>query len=200
MASGGRGENENRWFNEALTYRSMRSIIKGKAIHQWVIILVLLCSQPNIAWTQSDDIAPVEAAVSKVDSLFKEGQAKSFQQSEDGRILWVYTYHDQVLKLSEKIDLSDSNRLLTEIYFSNGQPIKIIEEESQNGQVLFKETSFIFNWEEAQIKSRKKGKRMLSEAYCGIFELEPLIQSVVSSTKRSCSIITAIGKNQAFLI
>jgi hypothetical protein len=113
---------------------------------------------------------------------------EAYGQTFDGNgTIKVYIDSIHISKIVEQIGLS-YGRITTTIYFSDNEPIKIIDTEdnfaiNDNGTSLnyselntvFNTDIYIFDWEADNNKVIIEGKRNLSEGTCGIYEYEGLI-------------------------
>jgi len=161
----------------------------------FVIILTLI---GILAFGQENNLERIDNEVSSIesDSTLVETEFDWVEltgtTTDGGGILKVWRNEKQICKIVEEIGLS-YGRIRTVIYLKNGIPIKITETEEnfghENGKLnykelneVYRETLYIFDWENDEAEIKRVGKRNLSEASCSIYELA---ESVIERAEKA---------------
>jgi len=163
----------------------------------FVIILTLI---GFLAFGQENNLDRIENEVKSIesDSTLEETEFDWVEltgiSTDGGRILKVWQNEKQICKIVEEIGLSYS-RIRTIIYLNNGIPIKIIETEEnfghENGEInykelneVYRETLYVFDWENDEVEIKRIGKRNMSEASCSMYELAESVIERAEKTKK----------------
>ena len=151
--------------------------------------------QGIVAFGQTDSLEIIDVEVHKINAnqnlTIKEFDAnEAYERIFDGDgLIRIYLDNNEIKKIEEEIGLS-FGRIGTAIYFSKGEPIKIIDTEEnfklKSDQAtfdyskldkVFEATIYIFDWDLDRNQTMIKGKRNLSEGTCAIFEYEGTIDT-----------------------
>lgn len=161
----------------------------------FVIILTLIgflaFGQENNLDRIDNEVKSIESDSTLVETEFDRAELTGIT-TDGGGILKVWKNEKQTCKIVEEIGLS-YGRIRTVIYLKSGIPIKITETEEnfshENGELKYKElnevyreTIFIFDWENDEAEIKRVGKRNLSEASCSMYELA---ESVIERAEKA---------------
>jgi hypothetical protein len=161
-----------------------------------ITIFLILAGGAIIALGQTDSLKTIDNEVERINSnpnlTIEEYDANEVygRVFDGGGLIKIYLDdNSDIKKIEEEIGLS-FGRVGTTIYFSKGKPIKIIDSEenfklkSDQTSVdyshldrVFEATIYIFDWDLDRNQTMIKGKRILSEGTCGIFEYEKTIDT-----------------------
>ncbi|CAM1363624.1 conserved protein of unknown function [Tenacibaculum soleae] len=163
----------------------------------FVIILTLI---GFLAFGQENNLDRIENKVKSIesDSTLEETEFDWVEltgiSTDGGGILKVWKNEKQICKIVEEIGLS-YGRIRTIIYLNNETPIKIIETEEnfghKDGEInykelneVYRETLYVFDWENDEAEIKRIGKRNMSEASCSMYELAESLIERAENTKK----------------
>src|SRR5688572_23032682 len=108
----------------------MRNV--GSHLKKFTTILLILLAQTIVLFGQPDSLKAIDAEVNRIDSnpnlTIKEFDANEAHGRvfDGGGFIKIYLVNNEIKKIEENLGLS-FGRIGTIIYFSDGQPIKIVD-------------------------------------------------------------------------